>query len=264
MKTVKFLSLILVSSIILFSCKHSEKSDSLDKKEATTNMAMTDNASIDEASSVSESTYLYVSASTGLSLREYANLQSEKLAIMPYGTKIKVITTETNPTMNIRGIKGGMDQIEFNHKKGFAFNGYLSRFFPPEMDISPKGYAQELKKLFPEVIYTEISGGSASAPTNTETIILPTEKWHEAYFIAQNLFDFPGEFSFPKPKGKDLQIIKDSKPKRNVWVSELIISRKENTLQKIEYVYKTKGFSSTVTISKDGNTMKLSKTEEVK
>jgi len=264
MKTVKILSLILVSSIVLFSCKNSEKPSPVEDIESSTKLAMTENNVIDEENSTSESNYLYVTASTGLSLREYANLQSEKLAIMPYGTKIKVITSETNPTMNIEGIKGGMDQIEFNHKKGYAFNGYLSKFFPPELDISPKGYAQELKKIFPELIYTETISGTASAPTNTEAIILPTEKWHEAFFIAQKLFDFPSEFSFPKPKGKDQQILKDSKPKKNVWVSELHVSRKENALQKIEYIYKTKGFSSKVTIIKDGNTMKLSKTEKVK
>ena len=264
MKTVKFLSLILVSSIVLISCKHSEKTDPVVDNESSTDLAMTDNASLDEDNSNSEPSFLYVTAFTGLSLREYANLQSEKLAIMPYGTKIKVITAETNPTMNLGGIKGGMNQVEFNHKKGFAFNGYLSKFFPPELDISPKGYAQELKKEFPGVIYTETKGGTASAPTNTKTIILPTEKWHEAYFIAQQLFEFPREFAFPKPKGKDLQIIKDSKPKRDVWVSELHISRKDNNLQKIDYVYKTKGFSSIVAIVKEGNIMKLSKTEEVK
>ena len=107
-----------------------------------------------------------------------------------------------------------MDQVEFNHKTGYAFNGYLSKFFPPELDISVKGYAQELEKLFPDVAYTETVGGSASAPTNTETIILPSQKWHEAFFIAQKLFDFPGEFKFPKSKGKDFEIFKDSKPKK--------------------------------------------------
>jgi hypothetical protein len=41
------------------------------------------------------------------------------------------------------------------------------------------------------------------------------------------------------------------------------ISRKENTLQKIEYIYTSKKFESTVTIIKDGEKMKISKTGKV-
>lgn len=261
MKTVNLLILLLTGTIFV-SCDQSKK-DPI-STETDIEMAMSDSESLDETIIDTESSYLYVTASTGLSLREYANLQSEKLAVMPYGTKLKVIETESDPTMNIGGIIGGMDQVEFNHKSGYAFNGFLSKFFPPELDISVKGYAQELKKLFPEVVYIETVGGSASAPTNTEAIILPTQKWHEAFFIAQQLFEFSSEFKFPKSKGKDVEIIKDSKPKKNIWVSELQITRENNTLEKIEYAYSSKGYSKLVTITKEGDSMKISKTEEVK
>ncbi len=259
MKTVKFLSLALASSFVLFSCKNSEKS--IPDTDLTNDLALVETDVIEENSS---ETFLYVTASTGLSLREYANLKSEKLAVMPYGTKIKVIAAEENPTMTIAGIKGGMDQIEYNHKKGFAFNGYLSRFFPPEVDISAKGYAKDLKEVFPKVSFTETTGGTASEPTNTETLSLPTSQWHEAFYIAQRLFEFPSEFVFPNPKGKNSQIIKDSKPKKNVWVSELHISRKDDVLTKIEYLYKSKGFESKVTISQEDEMMKIKKVELVK
>ncbi len=182
---------------------------------------------------------------------------------MPYGTKVKVINSEKNPTMTIGGIKGGMDEIEFNHKKGFAFNGYLSKFFPPERDISAKGYADELQEVYDAVIYTENVGGTASAPTNTETLVLPTNQWHEAYYIAKELFDIPSEFKFPKQKGKDHKVIQDKKPKKEVWVSEMHITRKDNALETIEYKYKAKKFESIVVISKEGDKMKISKTEKV-
>jgi len=183
---------------------------------------------------------------------------------MPYGTKVKVISAEKNATMNIGGIKGGMNEVEFNHKKGFAFNGYLSKYFPPERDISAKGYTNELKRIFPEVIFTESNGGTASNPSNTETIVLPEAQWHEAFFMAQRLFDFPKEFDFPIPKGKNTQTITDGKPKRDVWVSQLEITRKDNVLKKIEYVYKSKKFDSKVIIFKESGTMKISRTEMVK
>ena len=71
---------------------------------------------------------MYVTSISGLSLRAYANLQSEKLAVMPYGTKVKVVSLEKNPTMKVGDIVGGMNEVEYNHKKGFAFNGYLSKY----------------------------------------------------------------------------------------------------------------------------------------
>ncbi|MEM7187150.1 MAG: SH3 domain-containing protein, partial [Bacteroidota bacterium] len=200
----------------------------------------------------------------GLSLREYANLQSEKLARMPYGTKVKVIHSEENPTMKVSGIEGGMNEVEFNHKKGFAFNGYLSKYFPPERDITVKGYASELNKLFADVVYKETTGGTVSNPVNTETITLPDAQWHEAFFIAQRLFDFPKEFGFPLSEGKNTEIVFDSKPKKGIWTSQLEVSRKDNVLEKIEYVYSASKFDSTVSIYKDGDAMVISKMETIK
>jgi hypothetical protein len=255
MKTVKILSIAFIFSIVFISCKNIEE-PKVD--------VMSDLALASSTSKTISDTFLYVTASTGLSLREYNNLQSNKLAIMPYGTKVKVVSKERNPTMTVGGIQGGMDQIEFNHKKGFAFNGFLSKFFPPEKDISAKGYAEELKGNFSAISFSESTSGTASKPVNTEILSLPDSKWHEAFYIAQKLYDFPSEFSFPNPKGKNLQTIKDSKPKKNVWVSELQITRKDNSFSKIEYVYKTKkGFSKTVSIFKENNVMKLVKTERV-
>lgn len=260
MNTVKILSLPLLSAIVLISCKNAEETNSISAIDPINDIALAEVETIETTSDI----FLYVTAYSGLTLREYSNLQSEKLAIMPYGTKVKVISVEKNPTMTVGGIKGGMNHIEFNHKKGFAFNGYLSKFFPPEVDITAKGYAEDLQLLFPEVVFTETNGGIASKPTNTETLILPTNQWHEAFYIAQQLFEFPSEFYFPSQKGKDSQIIKDSKPKRDVWVSELHITRKDNVLSKIEYIYKTtKGFTSNLSITKEGEAMKISKTEIV-
>ncbi|MBV1924526.1 MAG: SH3 domain-containing protein [Flavobacteriaceae bacterium] len=256
MKTVKFLSLALVCSIAFISCKN--------ETTTTQNEIESNDLAIAETTIPDTSvSYLYVTASTGLSLREYNNLQSDKIGLMPYGTKVKIISTEENSTMTIGGIKGGMDEIEFNHKKGFAFNGYLSKFFPPERDISAKGYAEELQNAYKGVIYSETNGGSVSAPTNTETLVLPTNQWHEAFYIAKEIFSIPSEFTFPKQKGKDHKVIQGKKPENGVMVCELHISRKDNTLETIEYKYKTKKFESTVTIIKNGEKMKISKTEKI-
>ena len=253
----KVVLITIVATILFVSCKNESTTNTSDL-ETVNDLALAD-TSIEEITPE----YLYVTAYSGLSLREFNNLKSEKLAKMPYGTKVKVLTSEKNLTMNIGGIKGGMNEIAFNHKKGFAFNGYLSKFFPPEKDSKAKGYAEDLKTLFPKVLFTETTAGTASKPTNTETLILPTTQWHEAFFVAQRLFDFPKDFEFPNPKGKDVQIYKDKKPVKNVWVSELRVNRKDNALEKIEYVYASKGFGYNVILTLEGETMKIEKTEKV-
>ncbi len=266
MKTVKIVSIALVSTIVFFSCKNEENTPETINP-SSTNLALIEAIPSEE---ISTNEYLYVTASTGLSLREYANLQSEKLAVMPYGTRVKVIASEKKPTMKVGSIKGGMDEIEYNQKKGFAFNGFLSKYFPPEKGISAKRYAEELKVDFPDISFLKTVGGTASRPTNTETLILPEAQWNEAFNIAQNLFKFPKEFVFPSSKGKDFETIKEKKFQRDAskalkssWTSELQVSRKDEAVTKIEYVYKNKGFSKVVSIIKEENSMKISSTEIV-
>jgi hypothetical protein len=204
-----------------------------------------------------------VTASSGLSLRKHGNLHSDKLGRMPYGTKVRVFNAEKDATMNVAGIRGGMNQVEFNHKNGFAFNGYLSKYFPPERDISAKGYATDLNAQFPKVIYTTTIEGTTSKPINKEAISLPNAKWHEAFFMAQRLYDFPKDFVFPNPKGKNTETVFDSKPKKGIWVSQLDVTRKFNELEKIEYVYNSKGFSRSISIIKEGDAMKITSTETI-
>jgi hypothetical protein len=262
MKKVAFILSAVVFTSVFFSCKNETPVTVTDPitVEASNDIAMADLLE----DTTTDTQYLYVTATSGLSLREYGNLNSDKLAKMPYGTRVTVVEAEPNNTMTVGGIKGGMDQIRFNHKEGFAFNGYLSKYFPPERDITVKGYGEELKQLFPEVTYTESVGGTVSNPINAETISLPNAAWHEAYFMAQRLFDFPKEFTFPNPKGKDSEIVFDGKPKKGIWVSQLEVKRSYNELQKIEYVYGSKKFDSKVRIEKEGDVMKISKTEALK
>ncbi|HAT65852.1 MAG TPA: hypothetical protein DCS66_14870 [Flavobacteriaceae bacterium] len=265
MKKVVLMIAAVIVTATTFSCKeNTERISSNTETEVLDNATSEDLALATTNDVNTESQYRYVTAPSGLSLREYNNLQSEKLAKMPYGTKVKVLSEEGKSTMNVSGIKGAMDEVEFNHKKGFAFNGYLSKYFPPERDITVKGYANELQKQFPEVTFTETVEGTPSKPINKETLILPNTPWHEAFGTAQRLFDFPSEFEFPNPKGKDSEIIFDGKPKKGIWISQLEISRKDNELQKIEYVYSSQKFNSKVTIEMEGDDMKIRRTEEIK
>jgi|TARA_B110000240_G_C13415242_1_gene417011 hypothetical protein len=261
MKTLKILSLALVSVTLFLSCKNEENPSAEITINPENDLAIIDPITEEKNTGVD---YLYVTSTSGLSLRAYANLQSDKLAIMPYGTKIKVISSELNPTMKVGEIYGGMDHIEFNHKKGFAFNGYLSKYFPPEKGISAKKYSKELLLAFPKVNYSETKSGTVSNPINTEKLILPKTKWHEAFYMAQQLFNIPKEFEFPASKGKDKEIILEKRFKEKKWTSELQITRKEDTLSKIKYKYKNKRYTKTVSIYKKGEMMVIDNIEDIK
>jgi hypothetical protein len=250
MKTVAFSILALVGFTFLFSCKNDAKNGE------ETQTVVTDSIAAEKAPAA-----LYVSAVSGLTLREFPNLQSAKLAVMPLGTKVKLVNAEGKTTMNVGGIDGAMDEVEFNNKKGFAFNGFLSKFFPPGEDASAKNYAEELKKDFPKVNYSEATGGTASNPTKTETLLLPTDTWHEAFFTAQQLFNIPKSFAFPNPKGANNESQQNNDKKKADFISELQISRSENALQKIVYNYKTTGFGYVVSITKEADGMKVEKVE---
>ncbi|MAN59618.1 MAG: hypothetical protein CMC08_07260 [Flavobacteriaceae bacterium] len=205
--------------------------------------------------------FLYVSAPSGLTLRQHNNLNSEKLAVMPYCTKVRVVGPETEKTMTVGGIEGGMHEVEFNHKTGFAFSGYLSQFFPPEEDIKPRAYAEALREKHPKVTFNETSGGTASSPTNTAMLGLPTTQWHEAFFIATELFGIPKNFAFPQPKGSASETVQDTKKPKNTMESELVVTRNNDQIQKIEYRYRAKGYGYDVSIVKGETAMEISRTE---
>lgn len=241
MNSVKMLSLALASIATLASCNEAQTTDKDSETQTVIDeqLAMTEDLTdaLSEELVEDKTTYLYVTARTGLSLREFNNLNSEKLAVIPYGTRLEVIEHEGQQTMKVNNIKGGMDKVNFGRKSGFVFNGYLSKYFPPEEDVLPAAYAKELREDFPKVEFKEIVGGTASKPVNTETLLLPDAQWHEAYFIAQKIFDIPYEFSFPKQTGKAEQMVKGPKKESESWFDALHITRDGNGLTQLLYSY---------------------------
>lgn len=247
--TIKTIAALALITII--GCK--------DEQKETTNEQLSNEIVLEDtvANTSVNSDYLYVTAPSGLSLREFGNLSSKKLAVMPYGTKVKVLSIEENQTMNVAGIKGGMNEVEYNNKKGFAFNGYLSTLFPPEKDGQAKQYIEDLKATHASASYNRVVGGTASNPTETIHVNLPTGKWHEAFSIAQRLFDIPNAFAFPNPKGRDSQTINNPKKPDFMFVSDLKVERLNDELQKITYLQAGEGYGTTVTITKEGDIIKI-------
>lgn len=267
MKKVVLVCTLTIGVLSLVACKEtSTRSDVAEPQQEETQIPQEELAiaEVSETSNKVLSNIRYVTAPSGLTLREFNNLQSEKIAKMPYGTKVVILQPEGKNTMKVAGIPGAMDQVAFNHKTGYAFNGYLSKYFPPERDITVAGYAEELKAHYPEVVYEHRVEGSTSKPITLEILKLPEAKWHEAFIVAQRLFDFPKEFAIPSSKGKDSQIVQDNKPKKGIWTSQLEIQRKDDQFQEIAYVYTSEKFLSRVSITQDGNTMKIVRKETIR
>src|SRR5690554_5322272 len=253
MKRFTYLSIITTIGILCFSsCKNEVKNDRVDQSVAT-----------DTIPAKIEPVYMYVTAVSGLTLRDQPNLQSEKLAIMPLGTKVKLLTHNNESTMNIGGISGAMDEVEFNDKKGFVFNGFISKYTPSGANAVAKNYFEDLKNDFPDVEYSEVTGGTVSKPSKTQTTLLPTDKWHEGFFMAQQLYGIPRQFAFPNPTGSNNEVQKNNNSSKNHIISELQISRRNNTLKKIIYYNQSQKLESTVTITKEGNKIKIEKVETV-
>ena len=265
MKKVVLLMVAILVALPLISCKKELPQNDLTNQEVDQATTLESNdlalAEVDADDAIPDAQYRYITAYSGLSLREHANLQSNRLAKMPYGSRVKLIEVEADRTMTVSGIAGGMDRVEFDHRSGYAFNGYLSRYFPPEQDITVPGYAKDLQKVFPEVTYVSKNGGTVSKPTSTETITLPGAHWHEAFFIGQRLYEFPREFEFPLPAGKDFELIKDNKPKRDLWVSQMEITRKDDQLVKIEYIYSSAKYNNRISIVEKDGAMLITRTE---
>ena len=255
MKKVAFTSIAVAVAILFTACKN--------ETEETPVTTQSQDLAVADTTPIETTTYLYVTAPSGLTLREFNNLNSDKLAVMPYGTRLEVLSKEDAKTMTVGGVSGGMNEVAYNNKTGFAFNGFLSQFFPPEKDTNAKTYVADLSSTFPTATYTESTGGTASNPSNTETVTLPTTQWHEAFYIAQQLYDIPMVYSFPNPKGTDVQTIHNPKKPAQLETSALVIERKDNALQKITYSQAYEGFASGISITKEGDFMKIAYTAVV-
>ena len=205
----------------------------------------------------------YVTAPGGLSLREYNNLNSTKLAIMPYGTKIDVVALELNNTMRIKGVRGGMHKVLYNNKIGFAFSGYLSELFPPENGSSAEVYIEDLKFSHPNASFLSCTGGTASQPTLTETILIPTKQWNEAFLIAKKLYNIPSEFGMPNPRGRNAQTIQSAYANDSV-MNNMRVLRNEDSFVQIVWFYSNDTFGKYVSIKEHGTMMEIEFYEVIK
>lgn len=85
--------------------------------------------------------YYSVIANPGLQMRTSPSLNGEKIMLIPFGEKIKVLR-KTDISMKAEGLHGFWYLVEYKDKQGYVFSGFLSK-------ISIKDfYESYLRKIF--------------------------------------------------------------------------------------------------------------------
>lgn len=99
----------------------------------------------------------YVWAKSGLSIREEAQKKSEKIAVIPYGSKIEIIEISDNElTITVFPKFRYTDnwiKLKYKDYTGYSFKGYISEHKPPAIsENSLKSYLNKNYSLTNEVV----------------------------------------------------------------------------------------------------------------
>jgi len=228
--------------IILGSCKNSTEETNVESPEVI---------SVSEAIQKRQNqTEFYVMAASGLSLRKSNTTKSDKLAVMPYGSMVTVKLQTKQTSISVEHIEGAMQAVVFNGLEDYCFNGYLSPYPMPVKGVSVKDYVAQLKAKNAAVTYKQKENDSSFHQGYREFLKLPNIQWHEAYYIAQNLFDVPRSLVFPNPNGITYEVIEEPTKPKDVWSSDLTVRRTNNTLDTISYRWRAEGSGYGMLITK--------------
>lgn len=210
----------------------------------------------DLSAMMNSKTYAYVLAPGGLYLRAHNNLHSERLTLMPWGSKVLVEQTPQNNTMTVGGIPGAMCSVRFNDLEGFAFSGYLGPYAPPSHKMNAAQYTAHLIENQPEHSesleipqYTRTVSDDLTAPSVSESLFMPRMNLNQAYLVAQRLFGIPEDLKCPSVAGPENAVYPDKKPKKGIWKSELAVRRAQGQIQEMTYVYRSKNFMRRVSLT---------------
>lgn len=89
--------------------------------------------SLIRAHSISEHTFLTVSANSGLSLRFEPGQQSDVISIIPFGETVEILERcENDLVETIEWTSGSWVYVEYNNRRGYVFDGFLTTLPLPE------------------------------------------------------------------------------------------------------------------------------------
>ncbi|MCB1173741.1 MAG: SH3 domain-containing protein [Leptospiraceae bacterium] len=71
------------------------------------------------------SIHMYVTARSGLVIRADSSTNADKLGLVPFGTKVKVLE-QSDKLLTVSGKQGHWTRIEYDGQVGWSFGGFLS------------------------------------------------------------------------------------------------------------------------------------------
>lgn len=246
---------ILGCLLTLISCNSGESNE--------VTLAQNDSQVIITAPSEEIATHpdLYITAGSGLSLREGTNLKSKKILTIPYGSKVKHLSSPNHTSMNVDGITGTMLEVDYQGAKGFVFSGYVDTLSPPLKDEKPEDYAKRIstENLAVEVVKKPHPDGSKFGQSTA--IKIPAQNWMQAYSICKVLFDLPKGIHVDLNKTY-VSFIENSNKRHKTLKDEVEIVRNESSeIEKIQYNYALRSYTREVAITKDDDTFLLKEIE---
>lgn len=256
-----FLAIILLFAVSCTSSSHKETSlnnTTVTQATSKTAPAYTEAVNKKEVTPLSQ---FYITAGSGLSLREASNLNSRKILTIPYGGEVRHISTPEHTSMTVDGITGNMVEVYYQGAKGFVFSGYLSTLSPPLENETVQEYAKRLSTPEKPINVSKIKNAKGDEFGLTTTIELPAKSWGEAFSLARGLFDIPKGIKVDLTNTtKSLVVNKNKREKTKT--DEVIVTRDDqNILQNITYSYVMRDYNRTVTITKKDNLFSISEVE---
>lgn len=213
------------------------------------------------SSKASKASHLYITAPSGLSLREGTNLKSKKMLTIPYGSQVSHLSSPEHTTMTVAGIKGDMVQVNYQGATGFVFSGYLSTLSPPLESETVSNYAKRLSTPENEIRVSKVKSAKGDAYGLTTSIELPAKSWGEAYLLAQSLFDIPKSISVDMTNSSISSIV-NNKKRLKTKTDEVTLGRDaQNSITHITYSYALRDYTRTVSITKSAGDYLITEAE---
>jgi hypothetical protein len=155
-----------------------------------------------------ETESLYVLARNGLRMRKEASLSSEKMEVVPYGTQIQAVTTDSK-AITVGAMKGNMVKVFHGKDQGYMFDGYLTSIPVPQKEQMVTEYTRYLKRKSIEADYEEDMVGEIES---NEVFAIPAKSFHEALLIGQRIHYFISfDFDLPQAGAKKLDFVLNGK-----------------------------------------------------
>ncbi len=108
----------------------------------------------------------YITAESGLRMRETPGLDGEVIIKIPYEAKVETLS-ETGETFTVEGIEGKWTKVKWNEYSGWVFGGYLGN-----RETADASWVKLLEKGTVYDVIQTYDGGYASAGSNDDFIIV--------------------------------------------------------------------------------------------